>query len=310
MGALVLALNPSIDVEWRVDRVQWEEKNDICYERRWAGGKGVNVSRWLRYLRGNPRLLIPLGGLSGKELLGYLREERLPVKVIAILKRSTRVNVIVTTKEGRQLRFNPAGPELSGAEWNTILRETGRLLPRATCLVLSGSLPQGIGKSAYADLIHFAHQTGVKTILDCDGEALAAAVKARPFLVKPNEHELARWQGTPIRSRAALVRAALALSGKTGGWVLVSLGRRGGMLVNQKLKRKLFARAPRVEALNTVGAGDAMVAAVTRQIELRASPETWLRMGVAVGTAATQCAAGKLPPATMVESILRRVEVV
>ena len=106
MSALILALNPSIDAEWRVDDVLWEEKNNIRSERRWAGGKGANVARWLQHLGDNPLLLLPLGGQTGVELACCLRDEKLPAKIIP-LRPSTRVDVIVTTANGRQLRFNP-----------------------------------------------------------------------------------------------------------------------------------------------------------------------------------------------------------
>src|SRR5215831_17901147 len=110
--ALVLALNPSIDAEWSVEQVHWEEKNIVRSERRWAGGKGINVARWLRFLGGEPGLLLPLGARTGAELEVCLRAEKLAAKIIP-LRESTRVNVVVTTRTGRQLRFNPAGPELS-----------------------------------------------------------------------------------------------------------------------------------------------------------------------------------------------------
>src|SRR6185436_6061427 len=106
MRILVLALNPSIDAEWRVDDVLWEEKNNVQSERRWAGGKGINVARWLRYLGGKPQLLLPLGGSTGNELASYLRAEKIPSKIIR-LGQASRVNVIVTTGQGRQMRFNP-----------------------------------------------------------------------------------------------------------------------------------------------------------------------------------------------------------
>ena len=77
-STLVLALNPSIDAEWRVDDLLWEEKNDVRSERRWAGGKGINVARWLKHLGGRPQLLVPLGGKPGAELAGYLRAEKIP----------------------------------------------------------------------------------------------------------------------------------------------------------------------------------------------------------------------------------------
>jgi 1-phosphofructokinase family hexose kinase len=306
MGALVLALNPSIDAEWRVAQARWEEKNVIQSERRWAGGKGVNVARWLRHLGGKPRLLLPLGGVTGRELAGHLRKERLSANVVA-LSEPTRVNVIVTTGDGRQLRFNPPGPTLTATEWKSVLAGTAGMLKQTSVLVLSGSLPRGVNAGAYAEIIRLARRQGAKTILDCDGKALTAAVHSRPLLVKPNEHELEEWVGRPIKTEAELVRAAVELSGQTKGWVLVSRGGRGALLVNESLKMRLRARAPRVNAVNTVGAGDALVAAVARQMEMGNGPEDWLRCGVATGAAATQCAAGKLPGATMTRELSRQV---
>jgi len=317
MSALILALNPSIDAEWRVDDVVWEEKNNVQSERRWAGGKGINVARWLKQLGGKPQLLLPLGGQTGEELGAYLRSENLPAHVIR-LRDATRINVILTTKGGRQMRFNPLGPKLSQLEWRGILSSVKRKLPglrRNPCartksahplslgggaargealLILSGSLPRGVPVTAYAQFIRLAHRCGVKTLLDCDGPVLAAAIKARPFLVKPNDHELAQWWGKPLRAEADVVRAAGALSRQTRGWVLVSRGSRRSLLVNVAGGCQAFAAPRRVQPRNTVGAGDALLAGVAREIQLGRAPEAWLRQGVAVGTQATQMAAGRL----------------
>src|SRR4051812_39740468 len=100
---LVIALNPSIDVEWRVGDVAWEEKNSILSERRWAGGKGVNVARWLKHLGQKPRLLLPAGGNNGLELTAGLQADNLPARVVKVAQQ-TRANIVVTTSEGRQLR--------------------------------------------------------------------------------------------------------------------------------------------------------------------------------------------------------------
>jgi len=293
-NTLVLALNPSIDAEWRVTDVLWEEKNNVQSERRWAGGKGINVARWLKYLGGKPQLLLPLGGPSGTELAGYLRHEKIPSQVIA-LRESTRVNVIVTTDAGRQMRFNPLGPQLSPAEWRSFLRAFQSGLKRANLLVLSGSLPRGLPTDIYAKLIRLAHRAGVRVLLDCDGAPFAAAVGARPFLVKPNEHELALWSGRRLSSEAQILAAARALSGQTRGWVLVSRGGQRSLLVNVAEKFQLFAAPQKLRPRNTVGAGDALLAAVARQIQLGAAPEAWLRQGLTIGTQATQLAAGDLP---------------
>jgi len=333
-SALILALNPSIDAEWRVDDVLWEEKNNVHSERRWAGGKGINVARWLKQLGGKPRLLLPLGGQTGAELASYLSVEKLSAKIIPLCE-LTRVNVILTTKGGRQMRFNPLGPKLSPQEWRGVLSgvkqelarlptEPGRLCGGASALasyfqddrigsrvgsphraphrnqaaepllILSGSLPRGVPVTAYTQFIRLAHRCGVKTLLDCDGPVLAAAIKARPFLVKPNEHELAQWWGKPLRTETEILVAARALSGAMRGWVLVSRGARRSWLLNAAEEYQNFAAPHRVKPRNTVGAGDALLAGVAREIQLGRPPGEWLRRGVEVGTQATQMPAGQL----------------
>ncbi len=346
MHTLVLALNPCIDAEWRVEKVRWDEKTSVLAERRWAGGKGVNVARWVQYLAckvgqasrlphqsnvrlglarrppallrgagGTPALLLTLGGQAGAELARYLRSEKLVSRAIH-LREATRVNVLVTTSEGPQLRFNPPGPRLSGSEWRLVAAAITRLLRRSNALVLSGSLPRGVPATAYAQLVRTGQEAGVPVLLDCDGPAFNAASRAKPFLVKPNEHELEEWWASrpasagiatgesPLAatrrqgcrpSLANVLSAARALSETTGGWVLVSRGARPSLLINRTLDAELYAKPPRVTPLNTLGAGDAMLAAAAWQIELGAPPAEWLRWGVAAGTAATQCRPGELP---------------
>jgi len=294
MPILVLALNPSLDAEWRVPKVQWEQKNHVQSERRWAGGKGINVTRWLKHLGEPVRLLLPLGGVTGEELAADLRRERIAIRTVG-LREATRVNVIVTTSAGRQLRFNPAGPRLRSREWAELLRTVRRELARSDLLVLSGSLPRGVPVNAYAVLIRLAHRLGVRTLLDCDGRPLAAAIRAGPFLVKPNEHELAEWSGVALRTEADVLRAARALSRRSGGWVLVSRSGRRSLLVNEREEFQRFVAPRKVKPRNTVGAGDAMLAAVARAVRSGSPPATWLARGLTVGTRATQLPAGQLP---------------
>jgi 1-phosphofructokinase family hexose kinase len=192
------------------------------------------------------------------------------------------------------MRFNPLGPKLSRAEWCKLTQQVERELQRAHLLILSGSLPRGVPVPAYAQLTRLAHLHGLRTVLDCDGPAFAAAVTARPFLVKPNEHELASWWGEPLTSEAEILRAARTLSRQTCGWVLVSRGAKRALLVNQAGGFHFTAMPPCGRPRNTVGAGDALLAAVVGQIQTGAPPETWLRAGLAAGSAATQCAAGDL----------------
>jgi len=294
MKLVVVALNPSIDAEWRVERVLPEEKNEVLGERRWPGGKGVNVARWLRHLRHPAELLLPLGGTTGDELAADLQAERLPATVVPV-RQSTRVNVIVTPQTGPQLRFNPIWRRLSQADWRRILRRIRESLAGTAYVVLSGSLPNGVPHDAYARIIRRARRAGVRSILDCEGKSFAAAVAAKPFLVKPNQPELALWAGRPLPSERTVVDAALELSSVTQGWVLVSLGREGALLAHAPEQRVFRAAAPQVRVLNTVGAGDALLAAVVASLARGEPPARWLQWGVATGSAATACPAGILP---------------
>jgi len=291
---VVLCLNPALDLEWRVDGLRLEEKNAVLAHTRWAGGKGVNVARWLRRLGARPHLVLPLGGPAGRELRLCLRRERLPARVVP-LRDATRVNLLLTAPRGRQMRFNHAGPALSSAKLRRILRIVRRTLPRAALLILSGSLPPGAPTTTYARLIRLARRHGVRTLLDCDGAALGAAVKARPFLVKPNEQELARWHGARLRTEADVVRAARSLSRATGGWVLVSRGAKAALLINVARGVSLRCRPPRATARNRLGAGDAFLAGAASQIACDAPPAAWLQHALAAGTAATLCLPGALP---------------
>ena len=295
---LVVSLNPAVDVEWRVDTVRWEEKNQVLMERRWPGGKGINVARWLAHLGGSPYLLIPLGGRNGDELKAGLREQGLKISTIT-LREASRANVVVTTTAGKQLRFNPLGPKLSAREWGEVLEAATKHLDRANLMILSGALPRGVPATAYAQLLKIGNRRGAKVILDCDGAALRAGIAAKPFLTKPNEFELEQWWRKPLRTESAVVRAALALADGTQGWVLVSRGPKGALLAGDRTV--LACRAPAVRVRNTIGAGDALVAAVAAHIE--ETPEEWLRWGVATGTAATECTAGELATLSRIKKL-------
>jgi len=341
---LVLALNPCIDTEWQVDEVRWDEKTTVLAERRWAGGKGVNVARWLKHLRSVgvsecrsngrppathhsitpllrrsiPKLFLPLGGLTGAELARSLGQEKLAARVIH-LHEATRVNVLVTTADGRQLRFNPLGPRLSDSEWRVLLATVSRALGRASALILSGSLPRGLPTAAYPQLVKMARLAGVHAFVDCDGPAFAVAVRAKPFLVKPNRHELAQWWASRSGRESPAAHKSLShvrqefvagkLSEVTGGWVMVSGGAKPSLLLNRGLGVQFVARPPRVTPLNTLGAGDAMLAAASWRAQLGDPPAEWLRWGVAVGTAATQCRPGELPSPKLILQLLGQTRV-
>lgn len=307
MQTLVIGLNPAVDVEWRVNAIHWDEKNVVQGERRWAGGKSVNVARWLGHLGGPVRLLVPLGGATGSELRRQLRGEQVPLCALPVGE-PTRANVMVTQEAGPQLRFNPKGPKLSGEEWRRFFALAETEMRRSALVILSGALCRDARATIYRDLIRLARRLQVPCVLDCDGPAFAAGADAGPMLVKPNEFELAQWAGRKLGSLAAVKQAAQELSRTTGGWVLVSRDAHGGLLLNADSREGWQAGVPKVRARNTVGAGDALLAAVAQQIRQNKPPVEWLQRGLATATAFVQFPAGELAPARAVEAMLKQIQ--
>lgn len=310
MSALVVSLNPAVDAEWRLPCIVPEEKNELVSERRWPGGKGVNVARWLRWLGSAGRLFLPLGGDTGNELARGLRLEGLQFTRFP-LREPTRVNVVVTPDPGRgpQYRFNPTWPRVTRREAVELRQRALRLLELqrrrgqpnrdAGFLVLSGTLAFGAPVDTYARLVRGARRAGHRTVVDCDREPFALAVHERPWLVKPNEFELAQWAGKSLRTEATQLRASRALAEATGGWVLVSRGAEGAWLINLRERRSpgigWSATPESVTPRNRVGAGDALLAGAIAAAERSVDPIEWLRSAVATGTAATQVPPGETP---------------
>lgn len=308
MAGVIISLNPAVDVEWRLPSVVPEEKNELTSESRWPGGKGINVARWLAWLGQPQRLFLPLGGSTGRELAAGLKAEKLSFSAFP-LSQPNRANVVVTPGTGPQYRFNATWPHLSAAEARKLRDEAVAWVKRSDPVVISGTLAFGAPASTYAQLVKLARHSGRRVFLDCDREPFARAAREQPFLVKPNEYELGQWAGRTLSQLSDVVAAARELSEVTRGWVLVSRGEAGAILVNTRERVSLQARSPAVTVRNTVGAGDALLAGTITAV-LAGKPMTdWLADGVSIGTAATQVAPGRLPTPAQWRRIRRELVV-
>ncbi len=296
VGVLVVSTNPAVDVEWRVRSLLPEEKNEVTAQRRWPGGKGVNVARWLGWSGVPTRLLLPLGGPTGRELAAGLRADGIPFRAVRI-SGETRANVVVTTGSGTQYRLNPTWPVLDEVELGRFESVLESEIRKHRWVVFSGALVRGADTAFYRRWAGRAREAGATVVVDCDGDPFRAAVHSRPFLVKPNEFELAQWAGRELASVAGQQDAARRLAATTGGWVLVSRGASGGWLVGPDSADKVLSvSAPKTKVRNTVGAGDAMLAAaIASAIREPSRPFEWLHAGVRVGSLATRQEPGTVP---------------
>jgi tagatose 6-phosphate kinase len=271
-----------------------------------AGGKALNVARVLRQL-GEPVLATGLaGGADGDALLADLAGAGVAAEFAGIEGQSRRTT---TVYDGRRATgFYEVGPQVSDAEWRAFRSLYTRLVADAAVVVLSGSQPPGVPVGGYAELTRLA--AGATVVLDAAGPALAAALAARPGLVKPNRGELAELAGRPLDGLDDLLAAGRTLAEAGAGSVLVSLGPDG--LVALTPDGRFRARAATPVAGNPTGAGDALAAAVARGLRRGDDWPTCLANGVAVAAAsvsvehagATDLAlAAELLPAVEVEAI-------
>lgn len=225
-----------------------------------------------------------VGGFAGEELEGQLLNAGVSCSFVRI-SGETRTNIIVNEQDDhRQVIFNAKGPEIQPYELMRLIRRIENLKD-LDFLVISGSLPAGVHPVVYRQVVTLAKSKGAMVLLDADGEALNAGVEGLPDAIKPNEHELAGLVGKELASFDEILQAATDVLKKGIPWVLVSLGKKGALLVKKGLR--LLAVPPEVQAKNTVGAGDSSVAGFLHGFNQKKDPAWALQCAVAAGTATT-----------------------
>jgi 1-phosphofructokinase len=216
---------------------------------------------------------------TGQEIGRGLRSEAIPYRAVAIGK-PTRANVVVTTDSGVQYRLNPTWPVLDRDEVKQLDQRVRESLTGASMIVISGALVRGAPIGLYAGWVKAAGALGIPVFRDCDGAAFRKAVPARPFLVKPNLHELEQWVGRSLKDLGEREAALRQLTAATRGWVVLSCGEEGAWMLGSPSDALVQVPAKSVRVRNTVGAGDAMLAGIVRSFSRNKLPSEWLRAGI------------------------------
>ena len=282
---VTLTVNPTIDKSARIDHVAADRKLRCEAPRHEPGGGGINVSRVIKRLGGDALALYPAGGPLGQMLGNLLDQEKVSHRSVSI-EGMTRENLTVLEESsGRQFRFGMPGPTLLEEEWQRCLDELAKIAPKPAYIVASGSLPPGVPQDFYARVASLGKDNGSRVIVDSSGEALSAAARTGVYLLKPNMRELAHLAGHKIESESEQERVAqdLIASG-CSEVVVVSLGAAGALLASAKGLARL--RAPTVQIVSKIGAGDSMVAGIVLALVRGKSLENAVRFGIAAGAAA------------------------
>lgn len=302
---ITVTMNPAIDKTVDIDELQPAGLNRIKQVEFDAGGKGINVSKTIRELGGSSLATGFLGGNAGKTIENVLNEREIQNDFIWV-KGETRTNTKVFEENGAVTELNEPGPVISAEQLGELLKKLESYAKEDTLFVLAGSIPNGVPKDIYERIIHLVHAKGAKVLLDADGEMFRQALEAGPDIIKPNRVELEEYVGIDYRASEEELRCtARELMKKGIETVAVSMGRSGALLVRDGYEVK--CPALHVKAHSTVGAGDAMVAALSYAWDKGLDNDETVKLCMAASAGAVTTIGTKPPSIELVNELKEQV---
>lgn len=254
---LTVTLNPAVDKTCRLNELLLGQVNRLQSVMSVAGGKGVNVTKILRQFEYPVTAMGFIGGYTGQLIQERLTEMGAECH-FTYIDQATRVSTNILADNGYVTEVLEPGPVISKDELNRFLSEYKRQLQRVDMVVLSGSIPQGVPEDIYETLTMLAKEAGCKVFLDTSGEALKKAVKAKPYLLKPNKKELEYLVERKLTNTEEIKEHIKKLLDSGVEKVIVSLGSKGFVYGD---KEGIIEQKPvKVKAVNTVACGDCLVA--------------------------------------------------
>ncbi len=289
---VTLTPNPSIDRAVFIDALHRGEVHRGTGSQLDPGGKGVNVSRALAAQGADTTAVLPIGGPEG-HLLEDLLDSAGVAHASVPVRGTVRMNISVLEPDGTTTKLNEPGPDLSQDEVEALLETTLERSVGADWVVGCGSLPPGAPADLYAVLVARVRGRGGRVAIDSSGAPFAAAVAAKPHLIKPNHEELAELVDHDLPTLGHVRDAARELVAGGIEVVAVSLGGDGALLVTDGAFA--HARATITAPLSTVGAGDCMLAGLLHGLSTGLDPADALMTGVRWGAAAVTLPGSRVP---------------
>jgi 6-phosphofructokinase 2 len=305
VNIITLTINPTIDKSTSVESVASEIKLRCDAPQFHAGGGGINVSRVVKRLGGDPLTIYTVGGGTGQHLVQLLDKENLRSQPIPIAG-MTRENLTVYERSsGLQYRFGMPGPEIN--EWQACIDAC--FAQPADYIVASGSLAPIVPEDFYKRIAERAKGTSTKVIVDTSGKALEACAQAGVYMLKPNLEEIQLLSGKKFETEEALADVVQELiHGGMAQVFVISMGASGAMMVT--IDDVVKMRPPVVPVKSKVGAGDSMVAGIVWALSNGEDLRTAVRYGIASGSATVMQAGTQLAHVDDVMRIVKRIAVV
>lgn len=276
-----VTFNPALDYVVRVEHFMPGAVNRTVQEHMFYGGKGINVSAVLANLGFENTALGFVAGFTGEEIERGVKALGFQSDFIHVKKGMSRINVKLKAEE--ETEINGMGPEITGEDVEALFRRLD-CLEKGDVLVLSGSVPNCISDTIYEEIMERLSGREIRIVVDAAKDLLFNVLPYRPFLIKPNNHELGEMFGVTLSDDDQIIHYAKILQERGARNVLVSMAGDGAILAAENgeiLKRK----PPKGTVRNSVGAGDSMVAGFLAGYLRGGTYDEALRMGTAAGSA-------------------------
>lgn len=276
-----ITFNPALDYIVKMEDLNVGHVNRTESEEIYAGGKGINVSIVLKNLGIENTALGYIAGFTGKEIERRVKEFGCSTDFIELENGMSRINVKI--KSSKESEINGSGPDINDEALNELYKKLDAL-KQDDILVLAGSIPKTLPKNIYENIMKRLDGRGIKFVVDTTGELLMNVLKYKPFLIKPNHHELAELFNVKLESKDDIVKYAKELVKLGAQNVVISMAGDGAILVDSDFNVTM-SDVPKGVLKNSVGAGDSMVAGfITGYLKNNDIVEAF-KMGVATGSA-------------------------
>ena len=276
-----VTFNPSLDYIVSVEDFTLGRVNRTNKEIIFPGGKGINVSMVLKNLGYQSTALGFMAGFTGDEICRLLSEKNVVSDFIKVENGISRINVKLRSNEESEI--NGMGPDIGMENIKKLYEKLDKLVA-GDVLILAGSIPSSMPETMYMDIMAYLKNRDIKIVVDATKDLLVNVLKYKPFLIKPNNHELCEIFGVEITSKEDVVTYARKLQEMGARNVLISMAQEGAVLVTET-NDVYKSQAPKGKVVNSVGAGDSMVAGFIAGFLGTENYEEAFYMGLCTGSA-------------------------
>ena len=278
-----VTLNPSLDYYVQVNNFKTGFVNRVVADRLAVGGKGINVSLALHELEENTFALGFVAGFTGKAIKDKMKSLGLDFNFLEVEGQS-RINVKI--KGNTETDINGSGAQIYEKDLNKLTRKLKQTLQEGDWLVISGSVPKTLDEHTYAKLLKKLKTVhGINVVVDACGKLLTETLKYRPFLIKPNIYEMCEiFSLSTVPSIEEIFACAYKLQSMGARNVIISMGSAGAAMVTET-SQSLYVRAARGQLVNSVGAGDSMIAGFIHEYRQSGNYFSALNYACAAGSA-------------------------